>query len=238
MIASFSRERLKDNEVGILTDFDVSSDVLFICFSGQGPEGQPPPFEFSGVLRNYQVKKMFVRDVDNYSFHGGLRGLTNNIDETAGVISDLIRQSGVEKVVSIGNCQGGYGAILFGVLCDIPEIITFAPLTFLDRWNRFRYREMRWPSGFRRIYSCPRRSPEYFDLRKLKDLGKPRIDVYYDIDFRVDKNHSERLAKGHPNISYYPRHGGQHLLVKNLKKSGELDRILEKACEVRQRSEI
>ncbi|MEM1219556.1 MAG: hypothetical protein AAGH79_11610, partial [Bacteroidota bacterium] len=71
MIAEFSRENLKDSSKVILHDFKSDSDTLFMCFSGLGLEGRVPPFEFAGVLRNYDVKKLFVRDTFNLIFHNG-----------------------------------------------------------------------------------------------------------------------------------------------------------------------
>ena len=228
MIGEFSRERLKDTRYGILYDFNPESEVLFMCYSGTGLD-QVPPFEFSGVLRNYNINKIFVRDVENYSYHNGLKGIGKNIDDAADSIRELIELSGAKKIVSVGNCQGGYAATLFGILCGAPEVLAFAPLTFLDPENRIKYGETRWIDEYRKIYTSPNRQPEYYDLTKVPGFEKTRMLVYCDYEYRLDRIHTERLEP-FKNVEIFPRNGGAHLMVRNLKKSGELDEILSQAA--------
>lgn len=231
MVGTFSKERLKDNRFSILKDFTSDSEVLFVCFSGMGLGGMVPPFEFAGMLREVDVKKIFVRDLDNYSFHTGLQGLTNGVDETGALLKEIVASSGASKVVSIGNCQGGLGAIMFGGLMGADEVIAFAPLTFLDRANKEHFQETRWPEAFERFYQLEGINEDYFDLLNVPQIDEPRIYVYYDANYRLDRNHCERL-KVLPNANFFTFEGGEHNLVKNLKKNGELSRILEEAVKV------
>lgn len=230
MIANFSRENLKDDRFSILKDFESNSDVLFLCFSGMGLGGMIPPFEFSGMLRHYDIKKIFVRDIQNYSFHNGLKGLTRNVDETGALIKEIVEESGARRVVSIGNCQGGLGAIMFGGMAGAHKVLAFAPLTFLDRKNKDYYQETRWPEAFERFYKLEGVQFEYFDLLNVPQIDEPETFVYYDVDYTLDRNHSERLEVL-PNVQLFTYHGGEHMLIKNLKKSGELEKLLNRFAE-------
>lgn len=228
MIAEFSRENLKNPSYVMLHDYGSTSDTLFVCFSGMGPEGMVPPFEFAGVLRNYDVKKLFVRDTYNLIFHNGLENETKDVPETVALIRKMIEKSGASRVICIGNCQGGYAALLFGAMVGVDRIISFAPLTFLDRANCEKHNEVRWPDAFQRFYSHPSCDPQFFDLLNIEGIDKANIYVYYDVDFKADAVHSERL-KSLPGVQLFSYTGGEHLMVRNLKKSGELDRILQNA---------
>ncbi|MCB0704427.1 MAG: hypothetical protein KDC34_03920 [Saprospiraceae bacterium] len=231
MIKEFSRELLRDPECGILFDYQSDHDTLFICFAGGGPDmATSPPFEFSGVLRNLDVKKMFVRDISNCVYHNGLKHLSGNFEETTGILAAEVKRSGCKRVVTIGNCQGAYAAIYYGAMLQADLVLAFAPLTFVDEENRTRYGEKRWPDGFERLYNCGTAAPHLYDLTTLPETQDLPIDIYYDPHYVPDTNLVQHFIPGKTNIRVYERPGGEHLLVRNLKKSGELDEILEKAC--------
>jgi hypothetical protein len=232
MMKPLTRENLKSDDVSIVFDFDAPSDILFVCFSGLGLGVTVPPFEFTGVLRNYPVKKIFVRDLEQYCYHAGLKGLTNNIPETAELLTDLFAKSGAKKIVTIGNCQGAYGAAMFGALCGADEILAFAPLTFLSEWQRWIYWETRWKKHFKAIQRHPNATKPYLNLRNVPGLDKPDIHIHYDISYKADRRHAERMKPGYDNIQFYTYEGGQHLLVRKMKKSGKLDEVLRQAAEL------
>lgn len=226
MITPFSKDNLKSPDASILTDFQAPSDTLAICFSGTGPGNTLPPFEFSGILRDHPIKKMFVRDAENYAYQGGLKGLTKSIDETADLLAKLVKESKAKRVITLGNCQGGYAAILFGILLGAEKAVTFIPLTFFNRWNRIKYLETRWFKEYRQVYAPAGYKAHYADLLNMPGLRQFPVDVYYDSQHRMDANHSRRLTKAGPHIRLVDFPGGGHLLIRNMKKSGDLDRII------------
>ncbi|HHJ51392.1 MAG TPA: hypothetical protein ENJ88_10895 [Phaeodactylibacter sp.] len=230
MEALLTRENLRDPRYAVLTDFSSPSETLIVSFAGLGAGNNCPPFEFGGALRNFDVKKALVRDPENYAYHGGLRGLSKDIDQTAAYLRDLFKRSGATRIVTLGNCQGGYAAMLFGALAGADECVVFAPLTFLDSANRLLYGETRWPEGFERIYTAPSPSPEYYDLCELDALRELPITLYYDTTHPIDSQHSERLLERFPHIQAERIEGGGHLFVLALKRRGHLNRILMGLC--------
>ncbi len=230
MEALLTRENLKVPHYAVLTDFSSPSEILIVTFAGLGAGNSCPPFEFVGTLRNFDVKKALVRDPENYAYHGGLRGLSKDIEQTAVYLRDLFKRSGATRIFTLGNCQGGYAAMLFGALAEADGCVVFAPLTFLDRDNRLLYGETRWPEGFERIYTAPSPSPEYYDLCELSALEKLPVTLYYDATHPLDARHSERLLKRFPHIQAERIEGGGHLFVLSLKRRGILDGILRDLC--------
>ncbi len=230
MEALLTRENLKDPRYSVLTDFSSPSKTLVVCFAGLGAEGNCPPFEFAGALRSFDVKKVLVRDPDNYAYHAGLRGLSESIEDTAVYLRDLFQRSGASRVVTLGNCQGGYAAMLFGALAGAHKCVVFAPLTFLDKENRKKYGENRWAEGFERIYSAPKPSPEYYDLCRVEALQNLPIFVYYDATHPIDAQHSNRLLESFPHIRAERLEGGGHLFILALKRRGILAEILKNIC--------
>ena len=109
---------------------------LIICFGGMALQfGGIPPFEFLNYLSsNYTniCDLIFYIDKDQCWYHKGIKDITNNIEETIIYLNNVIKQYNYEKIIFMGTSAGGYGAILFGSLCNnINNVISFIPQTIL-----------------------------------------------------------------------------------------------------------
>ena len=111
---------------------------LIICFGGMALQfGGILPFEFLKYLSsNYKnsCDLIFYTDKHQRWYHNGLKDITNNIDETIIYLNTLIKNGNYDKIIFMGTSAGGYGAILFGSLCDnINNVISFIPQTILKK---------------------------------------------------------------------------------------------------------
>ena len=230
MRAEFSPDLMKDASVSVMTDFDGSSEVLLISFAGVGIGMGVPYFEFLKLISDLPVQKMFVRDVQKSWYHAGLKGLSANIDQSVEVLRGIIAESGARRVLTIGNSMGGYAAILYGALLGADEVLVFAPTTFANWKNRLRYLDFRPLFGYLR--RSPVKSPKYYDLARVPGIEKPRIQIYFDADYREDTAHARHLAKAASNVQLHPCYiGGKHHVIKKLKEQGELQGIIQSSIE-------
>lgn len=229
MIREFSEELLKDHSISILYDFKADSEVLFMTFSGVGIGIGVPFFEFMKVLDQHDVKKILVRDVHKSWYHAGLIHLADSIDESVPVIQDLIKQSGAKKVVILGNSMGGYAAILYAALLGADEVLAFSPTTFANWKNRIRYLDYR--QHFKYLKNAKNKPYHYYDLVGVPGMDKPAIHIYFDTDFRPDRNHALHLARSYANVTLHPQHGGKHAVIKKIKERGDLDIIIRDAID-------
>jgi hypothetical protein len=113
--------------------FVADSDTLIVSFGGNLKQfGLIPPFEFLRFLDTHypDVNKMFIVDQSQNSYHSGLKGITNTIDETTAFLREKIRQ--YRRVYFLGVSAGGYAAILFGSLLKVTAVIAFIPQTRLS----------------------------------------------------------------------------------------------------------
>jgi hypothetical protein len=94
------------------------------------------PYEFMNYLSaNYKnsCDLIFYIDKNQSWYHKGLDGITNTIDETVLYLNNnIIKNNVYEKIIFMGTSAGGYGAILFGSLCNMVDfVISFIPQTIL-----------------------------------------------------------------------------------------------------------
>jgi hypothetical protein len=108
---------------------------LIICFGGMALKfAGILPFEFLNYLSSLYKSTcdlIFFIDIHGCWYHKGIKDITNNIDETVIYINNIIKDGNYEKVIFMGTSAGGYAAILFGSLCNVHNVISFVPQTFI-----------------------------------------------------------------------------------------------------------
>lgn len=122
--------------------------TLIVCFGGMGLQfGGILPFEFLNYLSSLYVDicdLYFFIDKNQCWYHKGIQGITNNIDETILYINDIIKNGNYERVLFMGVSAGGYGAILFGSLCNnVNNVISFIPQTIIHNPINSKYSNMK-----------------------------------------------------------------------------------------------
>ncbi|MBI2311659.1 MAG: hypothetical protein HYU77_04055 [Betaproteobacteria bacterium] len=211
----------------VAMDLAADSRTLLVAFGGIAGALGMPPFEFFNLCREVDTKKIFVRDLRQAWYHQGLPGIADDIGGIAAFLREKIAGAGVDRVVLVGNSMGGYAAIVFGLLLEADEVHAFGPQTFIDRLNRLWHRDARWPEQMRRVHRA-RGGRKYFDLKKLLQArrgSRCRINVYYSPAHPLDKRHAERLGN-FPNVSLHPFAEGGHVVIRHLRDSGALKRII------------
>ncbi len=72
-----------DRNASVIRDFSVPSRALLVAFGGIAGQMEMPPFEFFRHAGSLEVKRMFVRDLDQCWYQTGIRGLGDGVGATA-----------------------------------------------------------------------------------------------------------------------------------------------------------
>ncbi len=211
----------------IAIDLSSNHRSLLIAFGGFAGKLVITPFEFFNLSKGFDINRIYLRDLAQVWYHGGLPGFADDIDGIAYFLKEKIRQSKASKVILVGNSMGGYAAILLGILLDADIVHAFSPQTFIDRVNRFRYFDRRWRKQIQNTYRLA--DKKYFDLRPLiharQEKLKCSINIFYSHDHRLDRIHASRLSSLR-NVELHTFGSGGHGLVKRLRDTGELNKII------------
>jgi pimeloyl-ACP methyl ester carboxylesterase len=220
MPADFERE-IGNPQLPVVADLTFPGEPLLMAFHGiAGRMAAFPPFEFFKLTRDLRVNKAYLRDLDQRWYHGGLRGVTGSIGETAHYLRRMMRACRPRRTVLFGSSMGGYAALLFGSLIGASAVHAFSPHTTLRDRRSIRNRDKlkALHEGF---------SGEYFDLSKVPGVSAASGEdhVYYDLTDRKDRRQVSHL-EGRARLHLHPYRGGGHNLVKHLKASGELEKLV------------
>jgi hypothetical protein len=112
----------------------------------------------------------------------------------------------------------------------VDAVLAFSPQTYLDRWRRLLHVERRWHREIIRLHEARPERPALDLVPELRRAASPPpADVWFDARHRLDRVHGRRLA-ALPSVRIHPSEGG-HEVVKELRDSGELLRVLGTAIE-------
>jgi hypothetical protein len=204
-------------------------EVLLVALSGHFGQLAGPVFEFARALATLPAGRLVLREALDTWYHRGIPGVGPDIGAVRALVERHVATTRPRAVVGVGASAGGYAALLFGALLGFDEVHAFSPQTTLDRWQRLRMRDLRWPKDSRRLSAsgAPR---ELLDLRPILASAAPRtaFHVHYCRQERLDRRHAERLA-GLPRIALHAYDGGGHHLARWLHERGDLLRVIEQA---------
>jgi hypothetical protein len=125
----------------------------------------------------------------------------------------------------VGNSMGGFAAILFASLIGDSRAVAFAPQTFIERRLRKQHGDRR---SKRQLFRRSLRtlfSDRFFDLAELPESGHWRANNLYASTHRLDAIHAVHLGS-RKTIALHAHAEGGHRLVKHLRDTGQLPKIL------------
>lgn len=236
-------QRVENATEDVLVDRVVPGEILVIAF-GFVSWTTRPEFDFFGRLKKLEetsgrhINKILVRDSGNAWYHRKIDGLGGHVDETAHGLRELVRAIAPSKVITIGQSMGGYAALMYGLLLDARQIISFGPLSFLDTEQARLYHERRWLAVMRELERAPPPSG-YYDLAALcraRATARTAIHIIFGTkpdqpnateSVNLDAMHAHRLAgAGHCTLYPFPYSG--HAVVQYLIDTRKINGLLAK----------
>jgi hypothetical protein len=171
-----------------------NTDTLFIFFGSMtGTLGTLAPFEFLRSTTSIPAHKLHVRDFYQRYYHHGLHGYTQTIHETQHLIDAFIRKYGINILICVGHCAGGYAAILFGALVGADVVHAFSPQTFFSIGQKLVHVDPRYHQYTRKMYATTA-DTRYFDLNNLAPDPSTQFILHYRASVRHERLHANHLA--------------------------------------------
>lgn len=156
---------------------------------------------------------------DRHRYQRGIAGFTQNLDETAFLISQLLQRIAPKRTCAIGASGGGYMALLLTAKIKLNRGLAFGPRTTLsDKW--------------RKEHGDYRHDPEVSDVHAFTGPeGAPDIldntggefHIVYPSGHALDVLHAERLT-GKANL--YRMNTPYHNVAATLRDRGVLHDVL------------
>ncbi len=214
--------------MSVAIDIKQGARTILIAFGGMRGALGMPPFEFLRATGRLRTSRIFVRDLAQVWYHRGIPGLGSTIDDAAARIRTLLESPQPKRLVVTGTSAGGYAALVFGTLLGADVVLSIVPQTVVDEELLHAMGDHRCDGQLKGLIASGALDPGWSDLRR--DLPRvrrrdTRYEVYFDPDHELDRLHAERLANV-PGVHLNHAQGGHGRVARNLRDSGELQRIL------------
>ena len=102
--------------------------VAFASDGGRSIIPDVPDYEFGNYLATLGCSFVLMRDTPDRWYTQGIEGIGDN-EAVAGYISDLTKR--YKKVITTGVSFGAYGALMYGQMAPVDEIVAISPLTVI-----------------------------------------------------------------------------------------------------------
>jgi pimeloyl-ACP methyl ester carboxylesterase len=228
------RLALEDPTAPLCSDTKVDSSTLLLAFGGMKGKLDIPPFEFFGLTGEMPIKRLFVRDLKQAWYHRGVRRHGSTIPAVAEHLERIIAHQQIERLVVVGTSAGGYAALIFGSLLGADRVLCWGPQTVLDLEALAQMDDHRWDDKIVPLISGRHLDQDWIDLRRALPAARiapTRYELFYDDSYPLDRLHVERLGEV-DGVQLRPVDGGKHEVAREMRKTGELERVLRGALGV------
>jgi pimeloyl-ACP methyl ester carboxylesterase len=221
----------READVSVMLNMDSSSRTLLLAVGGMNLADRELVFEFLSVTETFPVKRLFVRDPRQAWYHCGMPRHGWTLVSVAASLRSLIAEHDVDRLVVVGSSAGGYAALVFGTLLGADTVLCFSPQTVLDLEILADMDDHRWDPLLGPLNRAGMLDPCWTDLQRALPIARftdTRYEVYFDNSLHDDRLHAERLL-GIEGVRLYRLGRGGHRVVRMLRDSGALERILTRS---------
>ena len=204
-----------DPDRDVLTAEVAGADTAVLVFTGSNDAVSMPLALFDRYLATLEISAVYLKDFNRLRFLRGVRSLGEDYMGTLATLRRLLDGLGVRRLRTIGNCDGGFAAIRYGVELGADRIITFSAPTHTPQEPLTRIAQTR---NFMRNRLAAMVPPEMANLRPFLESHRhsARIEFFYEVEDPYDRAHAAHLASL-PGIRLHPRPGfSNHHLLRRL----------------------
>lgn len=185
---------VQNNELEFMVDLETDADTLVISFSGLFNNKYP------WIVDGIKTHKILVADRQSMWYHGGITGITKDIDGTLSLVKSIAQARPYKHIVCFGISMGAYMAMLTGWLIKAHHVIAFSPQTCLDLEIVHSFGDHRFDRYLNKLPGTI--NLVYLDLEKLFSTyqnDETQIQIHYSSELHIEKLYVDHLMD-RPNI--------------------------------------
>jgi tetratricopeptide (TPR) repeat protein len=206
----------RDVLVGRVAD----SETAVFVFTGSNDAVSMPLPIFDRYLATLDTTAVYLKDFNRLRFLTGIQSLSENYPGTLAALREMLSGLGIKRLSTLGNCDGGFAAIRYGVELGAERIITFGAPTHSPREAATKIEQAR---NFMKNRLAAKVGAEMMDLRPFLEqrTHTSRIELFYEEEDDRDRIQALHL-EGLPGVSLHPQPGlSNHYLLRKLALSRE-----------------
>lgn len=162
--------------------------VAFGSFGGE--QGAPGGFAFRETLLKTSVDYLLLKDENSHWYCDGATGFGSQ-EATAAAIQSLAAD--YDRCLVIGSSMGGFGALKYGNMAEVDQVLAFSPQVFTRSSLRMHHKDSRWGGKISEVQA--KMGKEWSDLSDDKQNARTRFAVVHGGMDRLDSVHVSHLRE-------------------------------------------
>jgi tetratricopeptide (TPR) repeat protein len=219
-----SEERMRplvvsDPDRDVLIAEVKDADTAVLVFTGGNDAISMPLLIFDRYLATLNLSAFYLKDSKRLRYLLGIESLSADYQGTLSALRDMLSRLGVKRLCTIGNCEGGFAAIRYGVELGADCIVTFGAPTYSPDDELTKIEQAR---NFMRNRLAAKVPADMIDLKPfLATRGsKAQIEFFYENEDPRDCAHASHLS-GLAGVTLHPQPGLNHSMLRRLALSHE-----------------
>jgi tetratricopeptide (TPR) repeat protein len=207
---------VNDPDRDVLTVETPHAKAAVLVFTGSNDSVAMPLEIFDHYLATLPLTVIYVKDFQRLRFLLGIRSLSPDYPGTVLALRHTLRRLGITHLSTLGNCDGGFAAVRYGVELAAARIIAFHAPTCPPDEASARFEQAR---NFKRTRLAAQVPLEMSDLKpflKAHSQQPHMVELFYEEEDTRDRDQALRLA-GLKGVQLRPYPGlSHHRLLREL----------------------
>jgi tetratricopeptide (TPR) repeat protein len=201
-----------DPERDVLIAAVKKADAAVLVFTGGTDAVSMPLPVFDRYLATLNVTAIYLKDFKKLRYLLGIESLSPNYEGTLAGLRDMLSRLGVQRVCTLGNCEGGFAAIRYGIELGADRIVTFGAPTYSPDDSFTQIEQAR---NFMRNRLAATVPGDMIDLKPFLEARRypTQIEFFYEEEDPRDRIHALHLS-GLPGIALHPQPGLNHTMLR------------------------
>jgi tetratricopeptide (TPR) repeat protein len=210
---------LNDPERDVLLAEEKDADTALFIFTGGNDAISMPLLIFDRYLATLNLTAIYLKDFKRLRYLLGIESLSADYQGTLSALRDMLSRLGAKRLCTMGNCEGGFAAIRYGVELGADRIVTFGAPTYSPDDELTKLEQAR---NFMRNRLAAKVPADMVDLKPFLATReyKAQIEFFYENEDPRDCIHASHLS-GLPGVTLHSQPGLNHGMLRRLAFSHE-----------------
>jgi tetratricopeptide (TPR) repeat protein len=204
-----------DGERDVLVAPAPDAETALLVFTGSNDAVSISLPLFDRFLAKLDITAVYLKDFNRLRFLTGIRSLSGDYEGTLGALREMLNGMGIHRICTLGNCDGGFAAIRYGIELGAERIVVFGAPTHSSEDALSRIEQAR---NFMKNRLAAKVPSAMMDLRPFLESREysARLDLFYEEEDVRDSLQALHLA-GLPGVRLHPQPGiSNHRLLRRL----------------------
>lgn len=190
-----------------------------LVFTGGNDAVSMPLGIFDRYLAALPLTTIYLKDFKRLRYLLGIQSLGADYPGTLTALRTMLKRLEIKRLCTIGNCEGGFAAIRYGVELGADRILTFGAPTFSPDDALTKLEQAR---NFMRQRLAAKVPRDMIDLKPFLETRQynAQIDFFYEEADPRDCAHAMHIS-GLPGFKLHPQAGLNHRMLRQLALSND-----------------